>query len=55
MLIHPSSLEMESFVSAFVAKGRAAAAALGRREEGCFPVSSVRSLSHSICETWKLL
>lgn len=55
MLIHPLLLETESFTSASVAKGRAPAAALGLREEGCFPVSPARSLSHSICETWKLL
>lgn len=55
MLIHPPSLETGSFTSASMAKGRAPAAALGLREEGCFPVSSARSLSHSICKTWKLL
>lgn len=55
MLIHPLLLETESFTSASVAKGRAPAAALGLREEVCFPVSPARSLSHSICETWELL
>lgn len=54
ILIHPPVLETESFASAFVAKGRVTAA-LGLREEGCFPVSYVRSLSCSICEIWRLL
>lgn len=40
MLIHPPSLETESFASVTMAKGRVPAAALGMREEGCFPVSS---------------
>ena len=54
MLIHLPLLETASLLHP-IAKGRAPAAALGLREEGCFPVSSARSLSHSICETWKLL
>lgn len=56
MLVHTPLLETELHrESAFMAKGRVPAAALGLREEGCFPVSSTRSLSHSICEIWKLL
>lgn len=31
------------------------AAVLWLRKEECFPVSSARSLSQSICETWELL
>lgn len=54
-VIHPPLLETESFTSASMTKGRAPAAVLWLREEECFPVSSARLLSHSICETWKWL
>lgn len=53
---YPSMLlETESFTSASMAKERAPAAVLWLREVECFPVSSTRLLSQSICETWKLL
>lgn len=55
MLIHPPLLETKSFTSESVVKGRAPAAVLRLKEERCFPVSSVRSLSDFIGETWKLL
>lgn len=34
-------------------KGQSSCCRQGLREEGCLPVSSARSLSRSICETWK--